>query len=122
MSLRLKMIFGIGSILLLAILFYTIMALRSQAKHLLNMAGREANLIASVAERAVVSVMEEGKSHEVQAILQRIGEDPDLAGIRIVDPKGVILRSNRSEEVGRILPQREQPLEGESSQSPERPI
>jgi two-component system NtrC family sensor kinase len=58
--------------------------------------------------------MEQGKSGEVQAILERIGEDPDLAGVRIVDSAGRILRSNRPEEVGQVLPQRERPSGGEA--------
>jgi len=112
MSLRLKMILGIGAILLLVILAYTTMALRNQAYHLRNMARREAELIAAVTERAISRAMEEGKSQEIQAILERIGEDPDLAEVRILDPTGVILRSSKPAEVGQVLTRGERPPEG----------
>jgi len=117
MSLRLKMIVVIGAILLVMTLVYSFIALRRQAAHLLNMARREADLIAAVADRGISRAMEQGKSGEVQAILQRIGEDPDMAGIRIVDPvEGKILSSNRPEEVGQVLPRRERPPGGASAE------
>lgn len=106
MTLRFKMILGIGGILLLVILVYTIVALTSQASHLRDMARREAELIAAVAERAISRAMEQCNTEEVQTILQRIGEDPDLAGIRIVNPAGKILRSSRPEEQGAVLAER----------------
>ncbi len=114
MSLRLKMILGIGAILFLVVLVYTIVALKTQANHLMNMAKREAELIAAVTDRAIARSMEEGKSQEIQAILERIGEDPDLAGIRIVDPKGAILRSSKPEEVGQTLTGKERLAEGKA--------
>ena len=114
MSLRLKMILGIGGILFLVVLGYTVIALQRQATHLRDMARREADLIAAVAERAVARAMGEGQSQAVQAILERIGEDPDLLGIRIVDGDGQILRSNRPEEIGRHLPATERPSTDEA--------
>jgi signal transduction histidine kinase len=114
MSLRLKMILGIGAILFVVILVYTVIGLRRQATHLLNMARREADVIAAVADRAISRAMEQGKTEEVQAILERIGEDPDLGGIRIVDPLGKILRSSRAAETGEVLAQRAQPVNGQA--------
>jgi signal transduction histidine kinase len=101
------MILGVGAILLLVILVYAIMTLRSEATYLADLSRREAELIAAVAERTVVRAMTEGKSEEVQAILEQIGELPHLAGIRIVGPNGAILRSSRRDEQGRNLAQRD---------------
>ena len=112
MSLRLKMILGIGAILFMVILVYTAVALRNQAYHLRNMARREAELIAAVTDRAISRAMEEGKSQEVQAILERIGEDPDLAEVRILGPTGVILRSSKAAEVDQVLARDERPMDG----------
>ncbi|MFQ5840336.1 MAG: sensor histidine kinase [Candidatus Methylomirabilales bacterium] len=111
------MILGIGAILLLVILVYAIVTVRSQANHLLDVTRREAELIAAVAERAIARAMTEGKSEEVQAILEQIGEVPHLGGIRIVGPNGAILRSNRPEEAGQILAQRDRPLDGKLRES-----
>jgi signal transduction histidine kinase len=106
------MVLGIGAILLLVILIYTAVALRNQAYHLRDMARREAELIAAVTDRAISQAMEEGKSQEIQAILERIGEDPDLARVRILDPAGAILRSNDPAEVGQVLARDERPGDG----------
>ncbi|HEY7676341.1 MAG TPA: ATP-binding protein [Candidatus Methylomirabilis sp.] len=114
MSLRLKMILGIGAILLLVVLVYAIVASRSQATFLLKMARREADLIAAVADRALADAMAEGKREVVRGMLARIGEYADVAGIRIVDPEGVILQSNRAEEVGRALAADRSPRAGKA--------
>src|SRR5574341_1840923 len=98
MSLRLKMILGIGAILLLVMLVYSAIAVRLEVNHLRSLARREAELIAALAGRAVSQAMLEGKSDEVQALLEKIGSEPHLVKIRIVDPQGVILRSGRPEE------------------------
>ena len=73
MSLRFKMVLGIGTILLLVILVYAIIASGTQASHVLNVARREADLIAAVADHALANAMEEGEREVVRAILRRIG-------------------------------------------------
>ena len=105
------MILGIGVILLLVIAGYAIMTLRSQSSHLRNLTQREAELIALLTERAIARAMTEGKSEEVQGILEEIGEVPDLAGIRIVDPGGTILRSSQPAERGQFLGRQPRPPE-----------
>lgn len=109
MTLRFRMILGIGTILFIVILFYSFVALRSQGNYLQGLARHEADLIAAVADRALARAMGQGETEVVQAILSRIGEHSVLAGIRIVDATGKIRRSNRSDEVGRILPPGERP-------------
>jgi signal transduction histidine kinase len=109
MSLRLKMILGIGAILLAVILGFALIALRSQAKYRQELARHEAELIAAVAERSLARAMSLGETAVVQSILARIGEHEGLQGIRIVDATGRILRSSRPEEIGRILAQAPRP-------------
>lgn len=103
MSLRLKMIAAIGAILLAVIVIYAVIAARSQTEQLRTLARREAELIASVTERAIAHEMLEGKSDEVQALLEKIGEQPDLASIQVLDPEGVVRRSARPEDAGKRL-------------------
>ena len=103
MSLRLKMILGIGTILLSVILIYALIALGSQAKYRQDLARHQANLIAAMADRSLARAMGLGETEVIQAIRARIGEQNVLAGIRIVAADGRVLRSNRPEEVGRLL-------------------
>jgi len=119
MSLRLKMILAIGGILFCVVLVYTVIALQRQATHLRNMARREADLIAGVADRAVSRAMADGKSQEVQAILEQIGEDPDLLSIRIVDREGRVLRSDKPGEIGGALPAAERPPADPAGKAPD---
>ena len=57
MSPRLKMILGMEAILLTVMLAYTIITVRGQASHLLSPARREAELILTLAERAITRAM-----------------------------------------------------------------
>jgi two-component system NtrC family sensor kinase len=103
MSLRLKMILGIGAILLLVILVFAILASSGQANHLLIAARHEADLVVTLTDRAIANAMEGGEQEAVQAILMRLGESPGVIGIRIVDSGGTIVRSSNPEEIGRAL-------------------
>jgi hypothetical protein len=100
MSLRLKMILGIGAILLAVIFVFALIALRSQAKYQEDLARHQAEVIAAVADRSLSRAMGLGERAVVQSILARIGEHKGLAGIRIVDTGGRILQSSRLEEIG----------------------
>jgi two-component system NtrC family sensor kinase len=112
MSLRLKMVLGIGAILLSVILVYALIALRSQAKYQEDLARDRADLIAAVADRALHRAMGLGETEVVQAILARIGEHDMLAGIRIVDADGRVLRSSQPGEIGRVLRRGPRPAAG----------
>jgi signal transduction histidine kinase len=105
MSLRLKMILGIGAILLAAIGTFAFIALRHQEQYQRDLARHQAELIAAVAERSLARAMGLGETAVVQSILARIGEHERLAGIRIVDAAGRVLRSSQPEEIGRRLAQ-----------------
>ena len=105
MSLRLKMILGIGAILLSVVLGFAVIALRQQAKYQQDLARHQAELIAAVADRSLARAMGLGERTVVQSILGRIGEHEELAGIRIVDATGRILRSSHPEEIGHTLAQ-----------------
>lgn len=116
MSLRLKMMAGIGAILITVIVAYAITAVKTQEKYLQDLARHEAELIAGVADRGLTRAMERGETDVVQAILRRMGEHPVLSGIRIVSAGGEILRSNNEKEEGLILPPEERPVGGTTPQ------
>lgn len=103
MSLRFKMSAAIGAILLVVIAAYAAIAARGQAEQLRALAQREALLVASIAERAIARAMLEGKRGEVQAILEKIGEQPDLVAIQVLDPEGIVRGSARAEEADRLV-------------------
>jgi signal transduction histidine kinase len=112
MSLRLKMTLGIGAILVLVVLVYAIIASSSRTNYLLSIARHEADLVAALADRALSNAMEEGEQQVVQAILRRLGQHPDVVGIRIMDAKGITRYSTRPADLGQILMPKELPIEG----------
>jgi two-component system NtrC family sensor kinase len=116
MSLRLKMILGIGAILLLVILVFAILASSGQGEPLLRAAKHEADLVAHLTERAVANSMEHGEQETVQAILEHMGESPGVVVIRILDRTGRIVRSSKKSEIGLLLPRQDQPPVEESVQ------
>lgn len=94
---------SIGVILLAVILVHTAVALRREAWHARELARQEARLIGVVTERAIARAMTDGRSAEVQAILEEIGRVPQVTAIRILDATGTILRSSRPGEAGQTL-------------------
>jgi len=116
MSLRLKMILGIGAILLLVILVFAILASSGQGDHLLTAAKHEADLVATLSERAVADAMGRGEQEAVQEILKRMGESPGVIGIRIVDSEGTILQSSLPGEIGGTLGHQERSIRDGATQ------
>jgi len=57
-------------------------------------------VILSVVERAIFSSMRTGNTRDVQAILEMVGSDPRLDGVRIFHPNGRILKSSDPHEIG----------------------
>jgi signal transduction histidine kinase len=72
---------------------------REQA-HLIDATRLNAKLLVDTIEKSIFTAMSAGKSSEVQAILERVGDTADLSAVRIFGPNGVILKSNRLEEIG----------------------
>ncbi len=112
MSAKIKMIVGIGAIMLVVIAAYVIITLRSQANELMGRARSDAELVATLTERAVTGAMMRGNSREVEGILEQISGVPYLLGIRIVDPGGTILRSSNPSEAGQRVALSQWPQDG----------
>lgn len=86
-------LFAIGSV--------TLFHIRREHTHIANASLRTAELMMSVIELAINSSMSTGNSSDVQTILEMVGSDPRLAGVRIFHPDGRILRSSEPHEIGR---------------------
>ncbi len=98
----------IGRIVILSLLLFTVAIgsvtlfhIRREHTHLTNSSLRTAELMISVIDRAIASSMGLGNSSDVQSILEMVGSDPRLAGVRIFHPNGRILKSSEPDEIGR---------------------
>jgi signal transduction histidine kinase len=86
---------------LIAIGSVSIFHIRREHTYITNASQRTADLLMSVIERSLRSSMSSGNTREVQTILEMVGRDPGLVGVRIFHPDGRVLKSSEPHEIGR---------------------
>ena len=98
----------IGRIVILSFLLFmvaigsvTLFHIRREHTHITTSSLRTADLMMSVIERAIYSSMSTGNSRNVQTILEMVGSDERLDGVRIFHPDGRVLKSSEPNEIGR---------------------
>ena len=89
------LVFGIGT-------FAYLTLLREQTQ-LLNSARESSELLLNTIERSVYNSMRIGNTADVQVILEMVGQNEKLVGVRIFHPHGMILKSSQPGEVGRVV-------------------
>lgn len=98
----------IGRIVILSFLLFmfaigtvTLFHIRREHAHITSSSLRTADLMMSVIERAINSSMSTGNTRDVQTILEMVGSDERLDGVRIFHPDGRVLKSSEPNEIGR---------------------
>jgi signal transduction histidine kinase len=98
----------IGRIVILSFLLFmlaigsvTLFHIRREHTHITTTSLRTADLMMSVIERAIYSSMSTGNTRDVQTILEMVGSDERLDGVRIFHPDGRVLKSSEPNEIGR---------------------
>lgn len=98
----------IGRIVILSFLLFlvaigsvTLFHIRREHTHIIKSSLRTADLMMSVIERSITSSMSTGNTRDVQTILEMVGSDPRLSGVRIFHPDGRVLKSSEPHEIGR---------------------
>ena len=98
----------IGRIIILSFLLFmvaigsvTLFHIRREHTHITDTSLDTADLMMSVIERSISSSMSTGNTRDVQKILEMVGSDPRLAGVRIFHPDGRVLKSSEPNEIGR---------------------
>ncbi len=98
----------VGRIIILSFLLFliaigsvTLFHIRREHTHITETSLHTADLMMSVIERSISSSMSTGNTRDVQTILEMVGSDPRLAGVRIFHPDGRILKSSEPNEIGR---------------------
>jgi signal transduction histidine kinase len=98
----------IGRIVILSFLLFmvaigsvSLFHIQREHSHITNASLRTADLMMSVIERAINSSMSTGNTRDVQTILEMVGSDERLDGVRIFHPDGRVLKSSEPHEIGR---------------------
>jgi signal transduction histidine kinase len=71
--------------------------------HMLRATEEKVRAMTEVVEQAIYTAMREGRSQDVQRILEGMRRESDISRIVIFDTQGKILRASQPELVGRIL-------------------
>ncbi len=100
-SLKSKIIIAVSTILAVTIGFGTWMNIRYQQAQLENALDDNVLIIANTIERSLANAMLNGKSKEVQNILEAVGKYHNIHEVNVFSPNGVILKSSKPWLMGR---------------------
>ena len=93
------LVFGIGT--------FAALTLMREQMQLINSARESSELLLNTIERSVYNSMRIGNTADVQVILEMVGQNEKLVGVRIFHPHGVILKSSQQGEVGHLVDERD---------------
>lgn len=85
---------------------FTLFHLQRERAHLTEGTRKSAELLLNTVEKSIFHSMRLGNSSEVQAVLELVGGGDGFAGVRIFGTDGLILKSNRPDEIGRRVDKR----------------
>jgi len=74
---------------------------------LIDSARESSELLLNTIERSIYNSMRIGNTEDVQSILEMVGQNEKLVGVRIFHPHGVILKSAQQGEVGHPVDERD---------------
>jgi two-component system, NtrC family, sensor kinase len=100
-SLTTRVIFISISLLAFGISIYTFLNLRREQTQLINSARESSDLLLQTIERSIYNSMRIGNTEDTQIILEMVGQNRNLLGVRIFHPHGIVLKSSHPEEVGK---------------------
>ena len=96
------LVFGISS--------FAFVTLRREQMQLINAARENSELLLNTIERSTYNSMRIGNSEDVQIILEMVGQNQKLLGVRIFHPHGIGLKSSLPSEVGKPVDDRDYQL------------
>ncbi len=102
-KLRNKIILHLVVVGILSISLLFLIYIKTQKNIIHSMSYQKALLVGSLVEKSIFSAMKKGENKEVQATLEKIAFSSDIREIRIINPKGKIVRSSNQREIGTLV-------------------
>ncbi len=102
-SLKFKFIAALVLLVSVVIALSTWWTLNVHRKHMIQATEDKVRALTEAVDRGIHVAMREGRSQDVQRILEEVGNDPDIEKILIFDPHGRILRASHPGLVGKVL-------------------
>jgi signal transduction histidine kinase len=100
-SLKTKITVFMIAVLVVAIGFGTWLNIDFQIHELRKLTEEKVTILANTIERSLNTAMLEGRSHDVQRIVEMVGTHNKIGGVRLLDTEGTILRSAKVYEIGK---------------------
>jgi len=95
-----KIIAIIALTIIITVGITTAIVIRMQNEKMIEAKIEDSLFIGSIIESTIENAMREGKTLEVQKILENIGKNREILMIRILSPSGLILKSTNTSEIG----------------------
>jgi signal transduction histidine kinase len=102
-SLKVKFVVALVPLVGVVIGLSTWWILHLHRGHMLQATEDKVRVMTEAIDRGIYVAMREGRSQDVQRILEEMSRDPDIEQIIIFDSRGKILRASQPELVGRVL-------------------
>lgn len=102
-SLKVKFVAALVPLVCVVIGVSTWWNLTLHRNHMLQATEDKVRALSQAIDRGIQVAMREGRSQDVQRILEDMARDPDIELITIFDERGKILRTSRPEMLGRLI-------------------
>lgn len=102
-SLKIKFLLALVVLVSLVTGVSTWWTLSVHRQHMLRATENKVRAMTDAIDRGIYMAMRDGRSQDVQRILEEMGGDPDIDRIMIFDTRGRILRASQPGLVGRVL-------------------
>jgi signal transduction histidine kinase len=103
-SLSFKLLAPLASALLLLTIAVTAIGIRTMRLALISRAEVRSKALAEADRDLLASVIHRGEHAGLAALIAQMGRNPDLAAIRLLDPRGRVRASSVQDEIGTLLP------------------
>ncbi len=100
MIIKTKIVTIIALTIILTVGTTTAVLMKMQNDKMIAAQLQDTELLCDVIERTIDSAMREGKTTEVQRILESVGKSKEILSLRILSPDGTILKSTKNAEIG----------------------
>ncbi len=100
MIIKAKIITVIALTIIFTVGVTTAVVLSIQGKKMLEAKMEDTVFLGEVVERSIGNAMKDGRTKDVQAVIEEIGRHKEVVHLRVLSPVGTILHSSNSAEIG----------------------
>ncbi|HLB25945.1 MAG TPA: ATP-binding protein [Nitrospirota bacterium] len=102
-SLELKIILALGAVFTVLLAAFTTLDFWLETRGTYRIVFQDLEMLANTVQKSLIKDMKDGKSSDVQEILEMVGTEKGIISVKIFDDGGRVLKSDDRHEVGRVL-------------------